>query len=224
MHRAILTVMLLGGGACARPPVVRESPEAVPSASDAAAATQETATSLAPSGGVPPSPAPSEQAGGEHSTLTFKLETRDPVRCNTDQSNTPCVYKKGTVCFLRQSNCDRKPCTEGVHEQTACDEVVASAKKPRRVCLELRDLPPAAVVVFFRDGSQGGGTGPLDEGVAKFCGVADRKWTLTGDPDAAAWTLDLDWSKTTCIAVDRDSRTLAECQDPYPFRVFEGRI
>lgn len=151
--------------------------------------------------------------------MTLRLRKLTPVTCNANQTNTPCVYKKGAGCLLRRSNCDHKPCSEGPHEPITCTAATSPLAKPTRVCLDVMGAKDAVIRVFQEDSMTETGYGPADRDHVRLCahGPADRAWKLDGLGE-------LDWSKNACFTLDVKKRTLAAGCGTYDGVVVEGRL
>jgi hypothetical protein len=61
-----------------------------------------------------------------------------------EQTNVPCIYKKGSGCLLRSSNCEGKPCDEAAHEPIACSAACLPSRSRLRVCLDVLNAKDAA--------------------------------------------------------------------------------
>ena len=125
MGRIALVLLLM---ACNEPKPANEVTVApLPSSSAPPAATSATTSTS--------NAAPSETAPAP----TTPIETR----CAPGQLNVPCVFQSNGKCFVRQSNCTERPCTESAPREIACD-VYAKAREATacdvvRVCRGISD-------------------------------------------------------------------------------------
>jgi hypothetical protein len=141
------------------------------------------------------------------------------VTCNAKQTNVPCIYKKGSGCLLRSSNCEGKPCDEAAHEPIACSAAVPPLAKPTRVCLDVLNAKDAVIRVFQEESMSETGYGPVPRDHIRMCAndPADRGWKLD---DFGA----LDWTKDACFTLDAKTRALTAGCPKYDGTIIEGRL
>ncbi len=213
-------------GACAAdPPLPREPDKPHSDPTPAPAAPVNTAADGDDAG--PIAAAPSTDSRGP--TVAIHTRTDLPVKCNADQTNTPCIFHKGQGCRLRYKNCEHLPCTERAPEPIACDRAVGALPKTAPVCLEVRDLPHDATIAVFRnDSTSEVGAGPLGDSVAaRVCGGADRVWNVGVTAGGATFDSTVDWRRASCFTVDLGTSRITERCAPSTggaIKSYEGRL